>query len=83
MSSTNSSSNGSRGDDTIEYGRSTPPLPSVQYCPGSKVNGSLQRSQILKCSAVRSTRRTISALVTLPLITCGRSCVTLSPAAST
>ena len=31
-----------------------------------------------KCSGVRSTRRTISALVTLPLITCGRSWVTMS-----
>ena len=67
--STKISSSGSRGDETIEYGRSMPPDPSVQYWPGSNGNGSAVRSQILKWSAVRSTRFTIVALVTLPLMT--------------
>ncbi len=62
MSSTNSSISGSCGDETIEYGRSMPSTPIVQYWPGSNAKRSRGSSHSLKWSGVKSTRFTIEAV---------------------
>ena len=63
-----SSISSSSGEETIEYGRSIPATPIVQYCPGLKTNGCSDFIQNLMRSSVNCSRLTSSQVVNRPLI---------------
>ena len=66
--SMNSSISYSSGEETIEYGRSMPSTPIVQYWPGLNENGCAGLIQNLIKSSVSSSRLTSSHVVKRPRI---------------